>query len=674
MLATGFIFSHMDNEHIAKYIMANWSFFPALPDKKPALSWKEFQTRFPTKEEAELWLKNHKYWGVVCGEISQITVIDIDIRENKNGLDELKARGIVLPSTYTVQTPSGGWHAYYKYNPEYKQGTGVFGVPGLDIRNTGGYVLAPPSPGYTLVRDCELAELPSPNKLFATSPTMTQENTLVKEPNWVAHALENGVQDGTRNNMAAKLAGHYRQKNLSEEETLVIMRGYANKCVPVMDDTELINTIHSIYRYPIGLDKAFKDSEPREENLEDSYTYLWTEYGTKIQLNDVYVDKMGIFCEFTCEVDYVGHTPFKTPPKRINLLADRTIGGLTRDLRERLAEPDWGRILDSVVNRTVEKIRTPYTIIDAMQLPDAPSEWVIPSLVEHNQASIIFGDGGSGKSYLALAIILTLQLNTDKILGVFPSRPYKTLYLDWETDGGTQKTRVNQILQGAELPTDNIILPYLNFKAVGSLPTVAKSLAKTIKKEGIEFVLIDSAGMAAGAEPEKADTAIQFFRGLGKLNVTALIISHNTKGEDKSGKPFGSVYWHNAARSTIEVKSAKEDGGWLNVGLWPRKANNARLGDPFGFRLDFQEDSVRFTPHNPEQSHAFQQERNIKDRILEFLTYQESGSVKEIAESLGTNQAVIRTTLYRHQGAFKKTGENRWTYPGREIPKEDDTF
>lgn len=89
-------------------------------------------------------------------------VVDIDPR---NGGDRtvaalLKARQ-VLPGTRTVSTQSGGTHRYYKL-PDGVEGKlrGTIG-PGMDIKASGkGYVLVPPSPGYALKWDSEIAEAP----------------------------------------------------------------------------------------------------------------------------------------------------------------------------------------------------------------------------------------------------------------------------------------------------------------------------------------------------------------------------------------------------------------------------------------------------------------------------------------------------------------------------------
>lgn len=84
--------------------------------------------------------------GVVTGEISGITVIDIDIGEGKFGAESwaeaIKGHG--EPQTLMAETGSGGMHVVFKYNSALKTASNVLGK-GVDCRNDGGYIVAAPS-------------------------------------------------------------------------------------------------------------------------------------------------------------------------------------------------------------------------------------------------------------------------------------------------------------------------------------------------------------------------------------------------------------------------------------------------------------------------------------------------------------------------------------------------
>jgi hypothetical protein len=84
--------------------------------------------------------------GVVTGEISGITVIDIDIGEGKFGAESwaeaIKDHG--EPQTLMAETGSGGMHVVFQYNSALKTASNVLGK-GVDCRNDGGYIVAAPS-------------------------------------------------------------------------------------------------------------------------------------------------------------------------------------------------------------------------------------------------------------------------------------------------------------------------------------------------------------------------------------------------------------------------------------------------------------------------------------------------------------------------------------------------
>lgn len=83
--------------------------------------------------------------GVACGQPSGIVVIDLDPR---NGSDEsiakLAAKKQTFTPTVTAKTANGGTHFYYAFEPSLKNSKSALAA-GVDIKTTGGYVVAPPS-------------------------------------------------------------------------------------------------------------------------------------------------------------------------------------------------------------------------------------------------------------------------------------------------------------------------------------------------------------------------------------------------------------------------------------------------------------------------------------------------------------------------------------------------
>jgi hypothetical protein len=83
--------------------------------------------------------------GIATGALSGLWVLDVDLDKpgTEDRLREMLA-GRVLPATHTVRTP-GGWHHYFAM-PDFPVTNSAKRLPdGVDVRGTGGMVVAPPS-------------------------------------------------------------------------------------------------------------------------------------------------------------------------------------------------------------------------------------------------------------------------------------------------------------------------------------------------------------------------------------------------------------------------------------------------------------------------------------------------------------------------------------------------
>ncbi|CAM3088808.1 VapE domain-containing protein [Paracoccus nototheniae] len=139
--------------------------------------WKPIAA-FPTRATADA-TTIRSWWrqwpesrvALITGERNGISVLDVDVKNGKDGLASLNQLGfpdIHVMSPVRSGSPSGGWHVFLKYKPGLKATVGQIG-PGLDVRNNGGFVIAPDSlkdgkryvvHGLDLTRDTVLPEWP----------------------------------------------------------------------------------------------------------------------------------------------------------------------------------------------------------------------------------------------------------------------------------------------------------------------------------------------------------------------------------------------------------------------------------------------------------------------------------------------------------------------------------
>lgn len=136
------------------YAEKGWPVFPLAPGGKLPLFSKEEGGRAYLDATTDLdqireWWRAHPNAniGIATGAASGIWVLDSDKHGSDDGdasLALLQEQFGSIPETLTQLTPSGGNHRIFKMNgTEIRNRARV--APGIDVRGTGGYIVAPPS-------------------------------------------------------------------------------------------------------------------------------------------------------------------------------------------------------------------------------------------------------------------------------------------------------------------------------------------------------------------------------------------------------------------------------------------------------------------------------------------------------------------------------------------------
>lgn len=227
------------------YLDYGLSIIPVNTKKQPIIPYKEYYERKATKEEVQAWFEKYQnlQLGLLTGAISGISVIDIDIR---NGGSNEQYKDIITP---TVQTGSGGWHYYFKYEKGIGSKPNVF--PGIDIKSDKGFVVIPPSRSvkgrYEWIRSIfDTPLVPLPGHILKIYDEETYQNVLsVFNPQIVQ-----GANEGNRNNSAAQYIGHLLTRHPEEEWETVVWETIRDwnrlHNTPPLEETELRKTFNSI--------------------------------------------------------------------------------------------------------------------------------------------------------------------------------------------------------------------------------------------------------------------------------------------------------------------------------------------------------------------------------------------------------------------------------------------
>lgn len=247
--------SSINHTKALEYVITKgYSVIPVGKNKRPLIEWREYQKRLPTEEEINHWWSKNPQAGVgiITGEVSGLTVVDIDTK------DSIHMKRGDFPTTYTVRTPSGGWHLYYEYDGGVVKNTARAWdhLPGVDIRNDGGYVVAPPSDGYEVMKEGggDLGQFPA--KVFAGGNAHQVSKKLGKS---FSLSESVGVGSGGRNDTITRVIGSLLSgvpENKWEKEVWPTVVKINQTYIPPLSERELLRTFESV---------ATKEKQKQEE-------------------------------------------------------------------------------------------------------------------------------------------------------------------------------------------------------------------------------------------------------------------------------------------------------------------------------------------------------------------------------------------------------------------------
>lgn len=228
--------------------------FPCDAQKRP-MTQHGFRDATKDPETIRRSFRNAAMIGIPTGEASGFFVLDLDCKNGAQGLEWLAAHEARLPQTRRHRTRTGGVHLLFTMpagrpirNSASKVG------PGVDVRGSGGYIIAPPSIGYDVVDASTIAEAPA-WLLNLIDPPATQAQPVAPRPpspprqsgdgtRYGLQALDNecqailsaadGAKHDTLNRAAFSIGGLVAAGELAESAALhalaSALAGIASRC------------------------------------------------------------------------------------------------------------------------------------------------------------------------------------------------------------------------------------------------------------------------------------------------------------------------------------------------------------------------------------------------------------------------------------------------------------
>ena len=498
---------------------AGWYVFPIRKgDKKPPLvaHWREESSNDP--EQVVRWTQAFPLcnWGLDCGR-SGLTVLDIDGDGGMKTLTQYEIEHGGLPRTFTVGTPRGGLHYYFRGVSR----TTVRALgPELDTRGEGGYVVLPESlvggRKYWIKENARPEKIPDWLKglLKRSAPKTPAVHEHVEIPLDTPSAVERAtaflteragsIQGEGGDHWAYRTFCVVRDMGISEKTAVDLALLHWNvKCEPEWSLEELQTKARNAYKYaenPVGA--ATPEADFAAVEIPES--------------DEPEVEER----EHDCPLP--GSTIFKMYPK------DR--------------------------------------------------EWLVDGWLPVGEIASLYGDGGQGKSLIGLQLAVDVALGRPWY-GVQVGKPAMAFCVFCEDTKEEVNRRLHSVMRGCagEFAMDRLRIwcrPGKSSVLATAMPNgelIESPFFVSLKKHLMalknehKLVILDTlADIYSGSEMNREHVS-RFIkvclRGLARdTNSTILILAHPSRAGMKEGDLLsGSTAWSNSVRMRWSVRPHKEN-------------------------------------------------------------------------------------------------------------------
>jgi hypothetical protein len=204
--------------------------------------------------------------GIAMGGDSGVWVFDIDGPQGIKDFAELEKKNGPVVKGPCVKTGGGGMHLYFGMptDRDIRDRVGIQDKK-LDVRGTGGYVIAPPSNhvsgrSYEWERspnDFPIPEAPAWLIDFVTSdkvsvPGNSPDRQFEDIAGVLNLATDPGAPEGKRHDMATRLIGAHLCRKEDTLSVYFMALAWGKRCQPPMDDKEILRIVTDLYKKDAG--------------------------------------------------------------------------------------------------------------------------------------------------------------------------------------------------------------------------------------------------------------------------------------------------------------------------------------------------------------------------------------------------------------------------------------
>ncbi|HEV3176024.1 MAG TPA: AAA family ATPase [Stellaceae bacterium] len=210
--------------------------------------------------------------------------------------------------------------------------------------------------------------------------------------------------------------------------------------------------------------------------------------------------------------------------------------------------------------------------------PVPERRWIVEGMIPERNVTLLGGDGGLGKSLLALQLGVACALGGRPWIG-HPTRPCRVLGYFCEDDEDELHRRLAPVLRhyGAQcsdvaqslslvsaVGSDNLLLEFPSPYEPGRPTALYHRIRETALEMGAGLILLDSLHDLFGGNENDRRHARQFVAELRKLALATegavFLTGHPSKDGRLTGSgEAGSTAWNNAVRSRLYLTAPRQD-------------------------------------------------------------------------------------------------------------------
>lgn len=348
---------------------------------------------------------------------------------------------------------------------------------------------------------------------------------------------------------------------------------------------------------------------------------------------------------------------------RMTLTARNTRESMAKSL-ERVYEggyPDaWLDVMERfcVEVLKIHRAGKPFTILGGEDMQVPPSRMLIRPFVWEGAPTLIFGRGGTGKSTIGGALMITAATGKEVIPGVVGTRQVNVGLLDYEDQAEDWLWQLKALCEPLGIP-----VPKIHYRQMsGALADQLEQIAAWVDEKEIGYLTIDSVEGACGSGDDNYNArAERLFDACRELPCSDLLIDHVAASAlEDADKPveksIGGIRKRDRARAVYELQADPDtDGERIELVVRDAKRNRRKRQQPMGLEVlfsDFDEDgragAIRFRSSGVSSPTLQAASLSLPVRIERALN-QTPQRPKELADQLNVKLNLVTAYLGRLQ-------------------------